>query len=421
MRSRKRASLRPREIGILFGASLAALAIIAILLSADVRMSSLAPGGGSFFSAWNGAREFLFLHQDPYGAASAAAAQQLAYGAAPTGIADPDRLSLPFYLLPFVFPLAVIPDPNAARGVWALLSQGSLIGAIFLTMGVIDWRAPRTFVVVFSLLMLFSFYSVIALAEGSLAIILVLAYMGILWAMQSRQDELAGALIALSLCMWEVGLPFLILVTWRVFRENRWRIVAGLAMTLVILLLISFLVYPGWFLPFLTASIGMIRAPHGISASAALVGLWPQHGAQIAKGLSVVVLSVLVYEAAAGRDSDFRRFVWTASLALVATPLIGIKTDLSSLVALTPSLVLITAAALQRSRAGVWFAAFMLVLIIAFPWFLFSQWFVFRDDRGRDLLFLFFPSMSLLGLYWTRWWFLQPPRTWLDEIRFARR
>jgi hypothetical protein len=55
------------------------------------------------------------------------------------------------------------------------------------------------------------------------AVFLALAYVGILWSLQTDQDELAARLPCRA-CACGAGLPFLILVTWRVFHESRWRI-----------------------------------------------------------------------------------------------------------------------------------------------------------------------------------------------------
>jgi hypothetical protein len=84
-----------------------------------------------------------------------------------------------------------------------------------------------------------------------------------------------------------------------------------------------------------------------------------------------------------------------------------------------PAVVLISAAAMQRRRPGAWLGALLLTLLLALPWYLAWRWLAGGDPRSQDYLFLFLPAISLIGLYWTRWWFLRPTRTWLDEIRAA--
>ncbi|MFH1186483.1 MAG: hypothetical protein V1755_15845 [Chloroflexota bacterium] len=421
MRYRKRPPLTSRDIVVLVGIGLAGLAVAAAQVGADIQLSSLAPGGGGFFSPWAGARAFLLQDGDPYGVRIAIRAQELAHREAPPNSASSYGLNLPFFLLPLFFPFALMQDPAVARGVWVFLCQLGMVGTIFLSMRVIGWSARRASLVALSFLGVFSFYPVAALADGTPAALLALGYVSILWAIQSERDELAGALMVLCLSMWEVGLPFLILLAWRVFHERRWRILAGFSMTLAILLPISFLLYPGWLLPFLTASVGVLRSPHGISTSAILLRFSPQYGAQIAEGVTIVTVSMLLYEWAAGRDSDDRRFVWTACLALAATPLLGLRTEPGNLVVLMPGVVLIAASAFQRTRSGALLGGIVVALTFAVPWIFFWRWFALHDQRAYDLLFLFLPVICLIGLYWTRWWFLRPTRTWLDEVRAVGR
>jgi hypothetical protein len=217
-----------------------------------------------------------------------------------------------------------------------------------------------------------------------------------------------------------VGLPFVILLSWRIFHEKRWRILAGLGMTVSILTAISFLVDPRWPLSFLTASVAILRSPHGITSSAAFQVLWPEHAIQAATGITVVLLATLVFEWAVGRDADFRHFVWMAFLALAATPLLGIRTELANLVVLVPCFLLIAAAAIERRRSGIWLAAPFLLVAFAVPWGLAWLQVTFQENLVEALLLLFLPAVCVLGMYWTRWWFLRPARTWLDEIRAAR-
>lgn len=420
MSRNRRPPLTARDITVLVAIGLASIAIISAQVAAYTRLAHLTGGGGSLFTAWSGARAYLFQHDDPYGAETAIAATELTHGElAPAG-GNPRWLNLPFFLVPALFPLALISDPAVARALWAFLSELALFAAVFLTMAVIDWHPPRRLTVGLCLLIFLSYYSIAALMDGTLSLLLILAYVGILWAAQSERDELAGALAVFALCLWEVGLPFLVLVAWRFVHKQRWRVLAGFGMTLTILLTISFLLYPGWFLPFLTATLATIRAPHGLSTLAILPRLPFPYGDQIAQGITIVVLSTLVYEWAAARDADFRRFVWVSCLALTATPLMGIRSEIVNLVALVPSLILILAGALQRRPPLTWLGVSFLVFAFSVPWLLFWRWIGFHDQRAEGLLFLFLPCITLLGMYWTRWWFLRPSRTWLDEVRAAQ-
>jgi hypothetical protein len=238
-----------------------------------------------------------------------------------------------------------------------------------------------------------------------------------LWAYSKGLDELTGALMALSLFAWEVGLAFLVLFQWRAFREKRWRVLGGFAMTLTILLATSFLIYPDWVLPFLTAAAAMARSPHGFTSASILVALTPVYGARLAQGLSILVVGLLIIEWAAGRESDFRRFLWTACLALAAMPLSGLRTDTGQLVAIAPAFAIIYAAAMGKGRVHAWLGHAILLIACVLPWAVQARWHYLGDPGSQHVIGLLYPLTGLIGLYWTRWWFLHPHDTWMDQVR----
>ena len=417
----KRPALTARDLAIVTGLAVIGLVVIGALVAANILWSRLLDGGGSFLSIWVGAREFVLNAGDPYGADVVSRTQLLVYGGSGPQGQNPYRLDVPFFLLPFAFPLALISDASVARGVWISASQVALLGALVLVIGLLEIRARPSLVAILVLLCLSSLYAVGAYVEGAPAVLLTLGYIGILWAMQKGMDELAGTIGVLCLFKWEVGLPFLFLVAWRVSREQRWRVLAGFGMTLVVLLMLAFLLNPGWFMPFFTASVGMLRSPHGVSTMSALVRLSPDHGLEIARAVTVILIAMLVFEWAVGRDADFRRFVWNACLVLAATPLVGFRTGLENLVALLPCVVLVALVSLQRHRAALPLGLTFTLLAFALPWFLSWPGTGLTERAAQDVLFLLLPLLCLTGMYWTRWWFLRPAQTWLDQVRAVDR
>jgi hypothetical protein len=414
----KKPGLTPRDVQILVLIGLSVLIVLSVLTGANIGLSRLVPGGGGFFVAWQGARAFLFQRTEPYSGTVATLAQGLAYGRFAKPGENPYVLGLPFFLLPVYFPLALLSDPALARGLWLSISQAAVLAAAFLSLRLIEWQPRRFFLFLYALLSVFNFYSIVSLLEGAPSVLLGLLFVGVLLALQRGQDELAGALLVFGLFQWAVSFLFLLLVFWRVFSEKRWRVLAGFGMSLSVLLVISFLAYPGWVIPFLAASLLVVRSGFGIAPAAVFMHIFPVYGDRIAQGITILVILVLGVEWATTRDSDFRRFVWTACLTLAAAPLVGFRTEMSNLVVAFPSLALIFAAISDRWR----YWATMLLWLIAFvvPWSLFARGTLFRDQFSQDLLFLFFPFFLLIGLYWTRWWFMRPPRTWLDRVAMQK-
>ncbi len=382
----------------------------------DIHVARSVGGGGSFLAPWQGARAWLFERVSPYSVESAAAAQALIYRRAATSGENPYFVTVPFFLLPIYFPFAVISDPGIARGIWLLFSECAVAATAFLGLRAAALRPPRVLVIGQVLLGVFLYYQIGALVEGAPAIMLGLIYAAMLWAYGSERDELAGALMVLSLFLWEVGGVFLLLFAWRVFHDRRWGVLGGLAMSLTILVAISFLLYPDWVLPFLTAVVATGRAAYGFMTAQILSQLWPASGLRLAQVLSVLMICLMIYEWAAARNADFRRFVWLACLGLSATPLIGFRSEMANLAGLFPVLSIISAGAIARGRTQTWFAAIFLGLAFAIPWLLVTRSSGLLSGGTQGYAYLFYPMLCAIGMYWTRWWFLRPPTTWLDQV-----
>jgi len=417
---------------------LVAAIVLSVLIGVNIGLSRAVEGGGEFYSAWNGARMFLFDHVNPYNLDVAHQAQQLAYGHAVPNGQNPYYLTVPFMLLPVYFPFAIVTnglppllsfllpglipttfaiDPSVARGLWLIINESALLISAFLILRLIEWSPRRLFLIAFFLLSIFSFYSVSALLDGTPVILLCLLYFGILHSLKNGRDELAGALLVLTFFRWEVGLPFLMLVIWRVYSEKRTRVFNGFGMLMVVLLIASFLMIPGWVIAFLRSSWTDLKANYGFTSSAVLLRLWPTFDPRLIWIVPAGLLILLGVEWYSARGRDFHHFIWTCCLTLAVTPLIGFRTDLSNLVALFPGLALIFATVVERWHHGTWLNMLLCLIVLLLPWGFFIRSVVLRSPFYQDMLFIFFPVFIIAGLYWTRWWFIRPPRTWLDYVR----
>ncbi len=349
---RRKPALTAREIWILIGIGAATLVVVNTLIGADILLSRSVAGGGSFFAGWLGARAIIWEHASPYGAAVVGLTQQLSYGRPAIAGENPYVLTIPFYLLPIYFPFALTASGTVARGLWIGLNQAALVGTAFLSLALFEWRPPRGFLIFYCILGVFGLYSVMALLDGSPTIILTPLIVAVLWAYGQENDELAGALLALSLFGWEAGGVFVLVVLLRVLQERRWNVLTGMAMVLVVLGLISFLIYPGWLLPFMAATLASLRASYGLTTQGGLELIFPHGGALAAQILTVLLLGMLIFEWWTGRAAGFRRFLWISCLSLAATPLLGLRTELSNLVILLPGACILGSLVLLCTLAG---------------------------------------------------------------------
>jgi hypothetical protein len=200
--------------------------------------------------------------------------------------------------------------------------------------------------------------------------------------------------------------PLLVLVLLRILQQRRWRIVSGLFMAFFIMMVVAFLVYPGWGLSFLRGTMANLRWNYGFTTSAIFTHMWPEWGERLGWALTAFLIIVLISEWRGGREADSRRFHWTSCLTLAATPLLGLRTEMQNLVVLLIPLAFIFAVVRERWKGGYWLGGTLLALVSLVPWALFLGAGIPAGLRRSDLSFS--AHFAMTGLYWIRWWAIRP-------------
>ena len=90
---------------------------------------------------------------------------------------------------------------------------------------------------------------------------------------------------------------------------------------------------------------------------------------------------------------------------------------MDQLVPLTFPVMLVVLISRERWRKlGTVVALLLLLFYFSIPWLLYTQGAPQEIGlQDEEVLFLFWPLFTFLGLYWIRWWMIRPPRTWLDR------
>ncbi|MBI2331887.1 MAG: hypothetical protein HYU84_06985 [Chloroflexi bacterium] len=390
------------------------LAISAGLTFANL---SLPNGGGEFLRHWAGARAFTFEHMDPYSGYVPDVVQKLVYENKAVDGEDPYILDTPFHLLLLYLPFSLLSDPTTARAIYTLILEWALFALVILSLRLTEWTAPRWFVVLFFLFAVINFYTFQAILDASPVLLLGLFYAGIILALRYERDELAGALLAASLYFWEAGLPFLLLMAWRSYKQGRMRVLAGFGMLSFILLAASFLVYSNWIIPYLRAGMNALRTDFGFSIISVLENLIPLYGKYLAWGIITLLIIDLGYEWNASLYGDERRFYWVACLSIAMAPLLGFRTEFENLAVLVIPLAFVFAIVYDRwSRIGATLTFLLLLLVLLVPWALYLFVSPLFETISQEMIFLFLPVFTVLGLYWIRWWAIRPPRVWADSL-----
>jgi hypothetical protein len=206
-------------------------------------------------------------------------------------------------------------------------------------------------------------------------------------------------------------------IFWWIFYRRRWRVLWGFLMGLAVLLGLSFLFVPGWFLPFLRGLLLHFTYNPGFSSWTIFASWSPVVGLRFGWLLAAGLVIVLFFAWRISLGKDFRTFLWTAGLTLSVTPLLGIPMVPVDYPFLFIPLVLFLAILAERRP---WFkrwgmVGILLVVFMAGSWFLTLD--LMRANAYAalvDVLILLPPVLLALGLTWMRWWFLHTMPTGLE-------
>jgi hypothetical protein len=206
-----------------------------------------------------------------------------------------------------------------------------------------------------------------------------------------------------------------------IFANRRWNVLAGFGMSLFILLVVSFLVYPDWGLPYIRAVLSDWYRGLNLTFGHIFSIWFPDSRFSIAAWVSIALGTIVFLEWLGSVQAHFRRIVWTASLSLAATPLIGFAIFPSNHVVLILPLVLILTLVWERwTRSRVLISILILSLALLVPFGMYIQSVYVYSPLYLDLLSILPPIATVIGLYWMRWWVIHSPRTWFDQIGLRR-
>jgi hypothetical protein len=393
------------------------LGFLVILLALNIYLARLLPGGEWFYLRWSGARAFLIENVEPYSTEVAQLVQNVVYGRNASSNEYGYVLNDPFYVILLYTPLALLSDFALARGIWMLLSEAALAGIVLFALNLLEWQPPRRLYVSIFGFALFSYFSLQSLVSASPTIFLTFLYLAILLALRSYNDELAGALLFLIGYQWEVGALFFLYILILVFANRRWNVLTGFGMSFLLVLLVSFLIRPGWGLPYLRAVLSDWFRGAYLNLSSLAAVWFPESRFSIGLIIAGVLGLVVLLEGIGSTQSSFRRITWTVSLSLATTPLMGFAIFPSNYVVLILPLIVILMLVWERwIRNRV--LACLLVLSAAFliPFGLYFRGIILGERLYVDLLRVLPPIAIIIALYWMRWWVIHSPRTWMDQI-----
>lgn len=407
--------MRSTYSGILrWGLILLAPIVLVALVLVNYRLVNQIPGGNDFLARWTGAYYWLVEGVNPYDPQVSLAAQRMFYGRA----ADPTlgeslaHFYYPLYAMIFFAPFGLIPFP-LARALWMTILEVALPVLLWMGLRIANWKPGP---VLLALLMAFSIFwypGVRAIFVGQFAVIEALLLIGALLAIRSERDALAGVLLALSTAKPQMAIlliPFVIL--WAA-SNRRWQIILWAAGAQTVLMALSLALIPGWPLPWLWQILDYAQFTKPGHPVAIIASAFPGASQTIIWVLTAVLLLYLVWEWIVALREDDRWFQWTAALTLVLTNIVAFRTATTNFVVMLPAWCVIFSVWTRRWKQRGALTVLLALLILGV-----GQWALFMATlTGNDeslVMYLPLPLLTLLGLWWVRWWAIRPEKLPLE-------
>ncbi len=389
---------------------LAVLIVLIALTIANFRFSEELPGGNDFLGRWMGARYWVQDGISPYDPQVSRASQQLIYGRAVDREAGEDIQDFlyPFPAMIFFAPFGALPY-TLARAIWMTILEIGLPILALIGIAIADWKPRRGVLISLLLFSVLWYQGTRAIIIGQFAVIEALLMAGALLAVKRGRDPLAGILLGLSIAKPQMAvllIPFVFL--WAAY-ARRWLIIAWGVGTIAGLLAVSVLLLPDWPLMWLQQLIEhptytVIGPPVEILADA-----FPSMSGVIAVALGGALALYLFWEWAKAAGKPDRWFQWTAALTIVITNLVAFRTATTNYVVLLPALCLVFAVLADR-----WGTKGDVVILLMMAFILVGTWALFlatvEGNVEHPIMYLPLPILTLLGLWWARWWAIRAVR-----------
>jgi hypothetical protein len=375
------------------------------------------PGGNDFLARWMGARYWLIEGISPYDERVSLATQIVIYGRPADKMKGEDiaHFVYPLPVMIFIAPFALF-EYTVARALWMTLLELCMVAIIFLSLRLAEWQVSPLKLSILALFLLLGYYSFRSIILGQFAVINALLTIAFLFAIRRKNDFLAGFLLSLTLCKPQMVFLFVPFGLLWAYSQRRWDVFGGFFGGGGVVLAVSLMFIPDWPLQMLRQILDYPTYTGESSPLTILAGLTPGIKRQLEWILYGGFIGYLLVEWGIGWKKEYPHFLWVSLLTLLINALVAYRSATTHYILFYPAMMLIFRILEERwKRFGRW-----LVWVFLLIWFIGSWWLFLATVQGNQessLMFLPFPFLVLLGLWWIRWWQVRPPLTVLQVIR----
>ncbi len=382
---------------------------------ANYRYAKENPGGHEFLTNWIAFRQIMNHGENPYSDSMALEIQKQVEAMAPSHIPISYRFTTPLYAIVFYFPFALIPDFIFARAMWMTLLEILLIAVALISLRVVNARMSLFETTALVLFLIFWFHGVSALLSGNHSVLVTFFMITAVWAIQNREEELAGVLLAFSTIKPQMVFFVLLFILIWSLRNGKQKTGVWMAATLFFLIVATLLLRSDWVFQNFRSAINAVRDNFVYNPAIALSKLIPGIGMRMGWILSATAVVFMVIEWFRFRSEHPRAFLWVICFTLATTFLSGIPNGYGNELILFLIVPLILLLVIERwGNAGKWIGWFLIIVLF------FSGWLIYLFTRASWMqdafLFLPVPVLGLFLLYWVREWAMETFKPWFDLL-----
>jgi hypothetical protein len=359
----------------------------------NLQISEAYPTGTDFTSSWKSARAWVQQGETPYA----------------------DDFMLPLSSMLVLAPFGLM-ESLEAKALWmTLLEVCSILLGIF-CIRLVKWKVSvfkAVFLCVFSLLW---YYGLRSILTGQISMIVAVFLVLGIYSMVQKLDILAGIFLALSMIKpsMAVLLVFFILV-WSISTKRK-EVVWSFLLASMATILASFALLPDWLVQWFIQTANFIRDTQSLNTPLSIMAdSMPGLSRPMTIFLYSSMIVYMVIEWILVMKKDDRWFLWTTMLTIVISNLAGYRSGIDHFVLMLPVLFLILQAWESRSQNNLKILTIFICLIFSAG---FWAYLFFTDQIFSEPIWVYFvlPIFCLVGLWWTRWWFIRPSRLYVEEL-----
>jgi len=386
------------------------LIIISGLVWGNVSFVTNNPGGNDFLVHWVATQNFIYESISPYSDTTALEIQTMVYGRAAEPGEHELRPAYPLFSIFLFLPFGLIKNYFIARAIWMTVLEITIFVSVFILIKIVQLKTDKMLLIALFVFSIFWYHGLRSLINGNVVVLLLFCFVLCIYAIQAKQDELAGIVLGLTMIKPQVGFAFILFLMFWSIANKRYKVVFWFISTLTMLIVLALFLSPTWPLQFLQE---VMRYPGynppGTPATA-LAQLLPGIGNQMGIVISIISAILLLIEWFVGRKSTGIYFVWICSLTLILGQWLNIQTDPGNFIIMLPALFVVLRLIEDRwPTYGSLINFVLLGLVFTIPWGIFLI--TLRNDyQPIQSPIMFFPLPILLfsALYWVRWWAKNP-------------